>query len=79
MEVRCTLLPKWNKTERHHPRDVSVMDKGKVLEPSDTSASHKLSTQVYTWSFTVAPRSLKQRGEGSAGTPQYPLPIAGAV
>lgn len=55
------------------------MDKGEVLEPSETSASHKLGTQVYIWNFTVVPQSLKQRGEGSAGKPQYPLLIAGAV
>lgn len=55
------------------------MDKGDVLQLSDPSASHKLSTQVYIWSFTVVPQTLKQRGEGSAGKPQYPLPIAGAV
>lgn len=63
VEVRGTLLRKWNKTERHHPRGISVMDKGEVLEPSDPSTSHKLSTRVYIWSFTVAPQSLKQRGE----------------
>lgn len=79
MEVRCILLPKWNNTGRHHPRGISVMDKGEVLEPSETSASHKLGTQVYIWNFTVVPQSLKQRGEGSAGKPQYPLLIAGAV
>lgn len=37
------------------------MDKGEVLEPSDPSASQKLSTWVYIWSFAVVPVTEAKR------------------
>lgn len=40
MELGCSLLPKWNRTVRYHPRGTSVKDKDEVLVPSDPSASH---------------------------------------
>lgn len=79
MEVGCSLLPKRNKTVRHHPRGISVKDQVKVLRALDPLCISLTEYLSLCLEFPLLHHSHCSREKKDLQENRYWLPIAETV